>query len=79
MSISLARSGVFLFCVRSPPQNQLHFMHNSKPVSGFAPTTAGQGCPSQNGYTRWFTREGRKMQSDSRLRIPVSQFYLPEP
>lgn len=47
--ISLARSGVFTFCVGISPQKQLHLMHNSKPVSGVAPVTAGQGCPSQNG------------------------------
>lgn len=39
-------------------QKQLHRMHNSKPVSGVTPLTAGQGCLSQNGYPRWLWQRG---------------------
>lgn len=52
MPISLAGSGIFPVCVITP-QKQLHLVHNSKPVSGVAAATAGQGCPSQNGHPRW--------------------------
>lgn len=48
------------------PRKQLHFMHNSKPVSGVAATTAGQGCPSQDGCHRWlWEREAGRRETDT--------------